>query len=108
MATRNYPLRIPESIMKEARLAAAQDGVSLNQFIGTARAEKGAALRTQAAVVGIAEIQAPGVVSDVEFVATKQHLAKQFANGDPTTDRAAVDQRVGDDQTSIGHGTELR
>ena len=48
MVARNYPLRIPESIMKEARLAAAQDGVSLNQFIGTALAEKVAALRTQA------------------------------------------------------------
>lgn len=47
MATRNYPLRIPESIMKEARLAAARDGVSLNQFIGTALAEKVSALRTQ-------------------------------------------------------------
>ena len=48
MVARNYPLRIPESIMKEARLAAAQDGVSLNQFIGTALAERVAALRTQA------------------------------------------------------------
>ena len=48
MVARNYPLRIAESILREARLAAAQDGVSLNQFIGTALAEKVAALRTQA------------------------------------------------------------
>ncbi len=48
MVARNYPLRIAQSILREARLAAAQDGVSLNQFIGTALAERVAALRTQA------------------------------------------------------------
>ncbi len=48
MRTTNYPLRLPASIMEEARRAAAQDGVSLNQFIGTALAEKVAALRTEA------------------------------------------------------------
>ncbi|MFA6020237.1 MAG: toxin-antitoxin system HicB family antitoxin [Rhodospirillales bacterium] len=46
MAATNYPLRVSASIMKEAKLAAAQDGVSLNQFIGTALAEKVSALRT--------------------------------------------------------------
>lgn len=48
MAARNYPLRIANSLLEEARRAAAQDGVSLNQFIGTALAEKVSALRTQA------------------------------------------------------------
>ncbi|SUS05939.1 conserved hypothetical protein [uncultured Defluviicoccus sp.] len=48
MVAKNYPLRIPESILREARLAAAQDGVSLNQFIGAALAEKVSALRAQA------------------------------------------------------------
>ena len=48
MPTTNYPLRAPASIMKEAKRAAAQDGVSLNQFISTALAEKVSALRTQA------------------------------------------------------------
>jgi hypothetical protein len=48
MATTNYPLRVSASIMAEARKAAKQDGVSLNQFIGTALAEKVSALRTQA------------------------------------------------------------
>ncbi len=47
MPTTNYPLRAPASIMKEAKKAAARDGVSLNQFIGTALAEKVSALRTQ-------------------------------------------------------------
>jgi hypothetical protein len=48
MATTNYPLRVPASIMAEARKAAAEDGVSLNQFIATALAEKVSALRTKA------------------------------------------------------------
>lgn len=48
MAAGNYPLRIPNSLLEEARRAAAEDGVSLNQFIGTALAEKVSALRTQA------------------------------------------------------------
>jgi len=48
MPTTNYPLRVPASIMAEAEKAAAQDGVSLNQFISTAVAEKVSALRTQA------------------------------------------------------------
>jgi|APTNR8051073442_1049403.scaffolds.fasta_scaffold09184_3 phosphoribosylcarboxyaminoimidazole (NCAIR) mutase len=48
MAAGNYPLRIPNSLLQEARRAAAEDGVSLNQFIGTALAEKVSALRTQA------------------------------------------------------------
>jgi phosphoribosylcarboxyaminoimidazole (NCAIR) mutase len=48
MPTTNYPLRVPASIMAEAKKAAAQDGVSLNQFISTAVAEKVSALRTEA------------------------------------------------------------
>ncbi|HIJ93098.1 MAG: hypothetical protein QF511_08260 [Rhodospirillales bacterium] len=48
MPTTNYPLRVPASIMGEAKKAAAQDGVSLNQFIGTALAEKVSAVRTAA------------------------------------------------------------
>lgn len=47
MASGNYPLRLPESILEEAKRAAKQDGVSLNQFIGTALAEKVSALRAQ-------------------------------------------------------------
>ncbi|HRK96830.1 MAG TPA: YlcI/YnfO family protein [Rhodospirillales bacterium] len=48
MRTSNFPLRAPASIMEEARKAAAEDGVSLNQFIATALAEKVSALRTEA------------------------------------------------------------
>ena len=40
----NYPLRLPESVRKAAEIAAARDGVSLNQFFATAIAEKAAAL----------------------------------------------------------------
>lgn len=48
MRTSNFPLRAPASIMEEAKKAAAEDGVSLNQFIATALAEKVSALRTEA------------------------------------------------------------
>lgn len=47
MATSNYPLKAPKSILEAARRAAKRDGVSLNQFIGTALAEKVAALEAQ-------------------------------------------------------------
>lgn len=48
MRTTSYLLRLPASIMEEAKKAAAQDGVSLNQFISTALAEKVSALRAEA------------------------------------------------------------
>lgn len=40
----SYPLKAPLSILDAARRAAKRDGVSLNQFINTALAEKVAAL----------------------------------------------------------------
>ena len=47
MSKSNYPLKAPESILASARRAAARDGVSLNQFINTALAEKVAALEAE-------------------------------------------------------------
>lgn len=47
MSKSNYALKAPESILAAARRAAKRDGVSLNQFINTALAEKVAALETQ-------------------------------------------------------------
>jgi hypothetical protein len=41
-----YPLRLPHSIKAEVERLAKQDGVSVNQFIATAVAEKLSALRT--------------------------------------------------------------
>lgn len=46
----NYPLRLPESVRKAAEMAAARDGVSLNQFFATAIAEKTAALTAARAI----------------------------------------------------------
>jgi hypothetical protein len=40
----NFPLRLPESVRRAAEAAAVEDGVSLNQFINVAVAEKTAAL----------------------------------------------------------------
>lgn len=44
----NYPLRLQASLMAEARKVAKAEGVSLNQFINVAVAEKVAAVRAQA------------------------------------------------------------
>ena len=44
MGKSNYALSAPESILAAARRAARRDGVSLNQFINTALAEKVAVL----------------------------------------------------------------
>ncbi len=47
MSKSNYPLKAPASILAAARRAAERDGVSLNQFINTALAEKVAALEAE-------------------------------------------------------------
>ncbi len=41
-----YPLRLPHSIKAEVERLARQDGISINQFIATAVAEKLSAMRT--------------------------------------------------------------
>jgi hypothetical protein len=41
-----YPLRLPYSIKAEVERLAKQDGISVNQFIATAVAEKLSAMRT--------------------------------------------------------------
>lgn len=43
----NYPLRLSRSLKKAAEELAKQDGISMNQFIATAVAEKVAALSTE-------------------------------------------------------------
>jgi len=44
----SYPLRLQASVMAEARRVAKSEGVSLNQFINVAVAEKVSAVRTEA------------------------------------------------------------
>jgi len=44
--TANYALRLPRSLKTEVEHLAAQDGISVNQFITTAVAEKISALKT--------------------------------------------------------------
>jgi hypothetical protein len=44
----SYPLRLQASLMAEARRAAKSEGVSLNQFINVAVAEKVSAVRAEA------------------------------------------------------------
>ncbi|MBM3556263.1 MAG: toxin-antitoxin system HicB family antitoxin [Alphaproteobacteria bacterium] len=43
-----YPLRLPRSIKAAVQKIAAEEGVSLNQFVATAVAEKLSAMRTAA------------------------------------------------------------
>ena len=47
MRDTNFSLRLQRSLMEEARKAAASEGVSLNQLINVAVAEKVSALRTE-------------------------------------------------------------
>lgn len=44
--TSTYPLRLPRSIKAEAEKVAREEGISMNQFVATAVAEKLAAMRT--------------------------------------------------------------
>ena len=46
MSKKTYPLKLPTSVKKAAAELAAVDGVSLNQFIAAAVAEKVGSLRT--------------------------------------------------------------
>ncbi|MEO5327758.1 MAG: hypothetical protein H7829_05880 [Magnetococcus sp. THC-1_WYH] len=41
-----YPLRLPDSLLEEARKAAQEDNTSLNQFISIAVSERVSALKT--------------------------------------------------------------
>jgi hypothetical protein len=41
-----YPLRLPRSVKAEVERRAKQDGISINQFVATAVAEKLAAMNT--------------------------------------------------------------
>lgn len=45
-AVSTYPLRLPRSIKQAVEKIAAEDGISVNQFVATAVAEKLAVLRT--------------------------------------------------------------
>ena len=48
MRRSNFPLRLASSLLDEARKAAQNEGVALNQLINVAVAEKVSALRTEA------------------------------------------------------------
>ncbi len=47
-ATTTYPLRLPRSVKAAAEKLAREEGISLNQFVATAVAEKLAAMNTEA------------------------------------------------------------
>ena len=46
MSTNTYPLRLPRSVKAAVEQLAKEEGISLNQFVATAVAEKLAAMRT--------------------------------------------------------------
>ena len=46
MSTNTYPLRLPRSVKAAVEQLAKEEGISLNQFVTTAVAEKLAAMRT--------------------------------------------------------------
>jgi hypothetical protein len=47
-AQSTYPLRLPKSVKAEVERRAREDGISINQFVATAVAEKLAAMNTAA------------------------------------------------------------
>src|SRR6266478_5587708 len=47
MRRSNFALRVPPTLLAEARKAAESEGVALNQLITLALAEKGSAMRTE-------------------------------------------------------------
>ena len=49
MQTNNFALRMPHSMLEALRLAAASDGVAMNQYVNVAVAEKLATRQTAAA-----------------------------------------------------------
>jgi len=48
MRQSTYPLRLPKSVKAEVERRAREDGISINQFVATAVAEKLAAMNTAA------------------------------------------------------------
>jgi hypothetical protein len=68
-----YPLRLPRSVKAEVERRARQDGISVNQFVATAVAEKLAAMST---AEFFAERRARG-----DFAAFDRLLARQ--GGEP-------------------------
>lgn len=46
----NYPLRLPKDLMEDARVLAADQGVSVNQFLASAIAEHVGSLKARAAI----------------------------------------------------------
>ncbi len=76
-----FPLRLPASIKAEAQRVAQREGVSLNQFLATAAAEKLTAMRT---AEFFAEKRAR-----VDFEAFDRLMARE--GGEPPVD----DDRIG-------------
>ncbi len=58
MARTSYPLKLPHSLKQEAQRLAKNDGVSLNQFIAAAVAEKVGTLNTVNAFLEVKSGQA--------------------------------------------------
>jgi len=57
----NYPLRLPDHVMAEARALAARSGTSLNQFLSTLIAERVGEMKALAYIeerAGRADVQA--------------------------------------------------
>lgn len=61
----NFALRLPPSLMEDVRVLAAQDAVSVNQFVVQATAEKVAALKARGYLAERAERAKPGALSRV-------------------------------------------
>ena len=63
--TSNFALRLPPSLMDDVKALAAQDAVSVNQFVVQATAEKVATLKARGYLVARAERAKPGDLSRI-------------------------------------------
>ena len=61
----NFALRLPPSLMEDVKVLAAQDAVSVNQFVVQATAEKVAALKARGYLADRAERAKPGDLSRI-------------------------------------------
>lgn len=87
----NFPLRLPDSVRRAAEAAAVEDGVSLNQFINVAVAEKTAAL-SGARMMAERAKRADRDAFDAVMARTGPEAPRE---GDETTDREPAAERDG-------------
>jgi hypothetical protein len=94
MSRTSYPLKLPHSIKVAAARLAREDGVSLNQWIAVAVAEKVEAAATAAAVAVVAKavvaMAAAAAAVVVKALAAAVHVKTAVPQAETTIDRTCL------------------